>query len=40
MILYFEFEDRRVKADVQWPKEDEPINVHVTDPQLKKGTAF
>ncbi|WP_207493233.1 hypothetical protein [Aridibaculum aurantiacum] len=31
MILYFEFEDRRVKANVDWPKSDEPIAVHLTD---------
>ena len=36
MILYFEFEDRRVKADVLWPKDDEPIAVHLTDPQMKR----
>jgi hypothetical protein len=34
MILYFEFEDRRVKADVKWPKDDESIAVHITDKQL------
>lgn len=36
MILYFEFEDRRAKADVLWPKDDEPIAVHLTDPHLRK----
>jgi hypothetical protein len=36
MLLYFEFEDRRVNADVAWSKNDGPIIVHITDPQLAK----
>jgi hypothetical protein len=31
MILYFEYDNRRVKANVDWPKDDEPISVHLTD---------
>ena len=34
MTLYFEFEDRKVMADVQWPKRDEPIVVQLTDPRM------
>jgi hypothetical protein len=34
MILYFEFDERRVKAEVNWPKGRGTISVHVTDPQL------
>ncbi len=36
MVLYFEFEDRRVMADVQWADDEAPIAVHLTDPQLKR----
>lgn len=36
MILYFEYDNRRVKANVDWPKNDEPIAVHLTDPQMIK----
>jgi hypothetical protein len=31
MILYFEFEDRKVTANVTWPKSDDPIVVNLTD---------
>lgn len=34
MLLYFEFEGRRVTADVAWPKGDDPIVVHLADPQM------
>lgn len=34
MILYFEFEDRKVTAIVTWPKDDEPIIVNLTDNHL------
>lgn len=34
MILYFEYDNRRVKANVDWPKNDEPIAVHITDPAM------
>lgn len=34
MILYFEFEDRPVQAEVLWPKNGEDIEVHLTDSQL------
>jgi hypothetical protein len=36
MILYFEFDERRRKADVKWPKHDEPIAVHINDKELAK----
>jgi len=36
MLLYFEFEERRVKADVTWPKGKGSISVHVTDPDLAR----
>jgi len=36
MILYFEFEEKRRKADVKWPKDDEPIAVHLNDRELAK----
>ncbi len=34
MILYFEFEERRVKAEVTWPKNGGTITVHITDTEL------
>ncbi len=34
MILYFEFEEKRRKAEVMWPKNDEDIVVHITDPEI------
>jgi hypothetical protein len=34
MILYFEFDDRRIKADVTWPRGRGPISVHITDARL------
>lgn len=34
MLLYFEFEEKRRKAEVTWPKNDENIIVHITDPEL------
>ncbi len=36
MLLYFEFEGRRVVADVEWPKGDDPIVVHLTDAKMVK----
>jgi hypothetical protein len=36
MLLYFEFEERRVKADVTWPKDKGSITVHVTDAELAR----
>ncbi|MDQ6814947.1 MAG: hypothetical protein M3040_14520 [Bacteroidota bacterium] len=36
MLLYFEFEEKRRKADVQWPKHNGNIVVHVTDKELIK----
>lgn len=34
MLLYFEFEERRVKAEVTWPKNKGTITVHLTDKNL------
>lgn len=36
MLLYFEFEEKRRKADVMWPKGEGNIVVHVTDRELAK----
>lgn len=36
MILYFEFEDQRRKAEVNWPKESGSIHVLITDQELAK----
>lgn len=36
MMLYFEFEEKRRKADVMWPKNEGNIIVHVTDKELAK----
>ena len=36
MLLYFEFEEKRRKADVTWPKNNDTIIVHVTDRELIK----
>lgn len=36
MLLYFEFDDRRVKAEVAWPKKSGTITVHITDPRLAR----
>ncbi|MDB5245881.1 MAG: hypothetical protein JWQ40_275 [Segetibacter sp.] len=36
MILYFEFEEKRRKAEVTWPRNDENIIVHITDPDIAK----
>jgi len=37
MILYFEFEDKRRKAEVIWPKNNnDNIIVHITDRELSK----
>ncbi|MCW3111861.1 MAG: hypothetical protein JWR18_257 [Segetibacter sp.] len=36
MLLYFEFEDKRRKADVTWPRNGGNIIVHVTDRELAK----
>ena len=37
VILYFEFEEKRRKADVKWPKDDEPVVVQLTDKELSKS---
>lgn len=34
MILYFEFEDKKRKAEVQWPNEAGTVNVELTDYEL------
>jgi hypothetical protein len=34
MLLYFEFEERRVKAEVTWPKNRGTITVHIIDRQI------
>ena len=34
MILYFEFEEQRRKAEVQWPRGTGTINVALTDYEL------
>jgi hypothetical protein len=34
MLLYFEFEGQRHKANVSWPKNDDNITVHLTDKEL------
>ncbi|HEX8279448.1 MAG TPA: hypothetical protein VF540_12165 [Segetibacter sp.] len=34
MILYFEFEGRRRKAEVVWPKQGGSITVYLTDKEL------
>lgn len=36
MLLYFEFEEKRRKADVMWPKNNGDIVVHVADKELAK----
>jgi TonB family protein len=36
MILYFEFEDRKVTANVTWPKNDDPIVVNLTDKRMAR----
>ena len=36
MILYFEFEGKRRKAEVTWPKNRESIVVQLTDADLAK----
>ena len=36
MLLYFEFEEKRRKADVLWPKNKGNIVVHVNDKELAK----
>jgi hypothetical protein len=34
MTLYFEFDGRRVMAEVNWPKSKGSISVHITDAEL------
>ena len=34
MLLYFDFEDKRRKADLVWPNGDEAIIVHIADKGL------
>jgi hypothetical protein len=36
MMLYFEFEEKRRKAEVEWPKNNANIVVHVNDMELAK----
>ncbi|HEX8462740.1 MAG TPA: hypothetical protein VF623_14990 [Segetibacter sp.] len=36
MLLYFEFEEKRRKADVTWPKKGRDIVVHITDNEIAK----
>jgi hypothetical protein len=36
MLLYFEFEDRRSHAEVTWPKNGDPIVVHLSDKRITK----
>jgi hypothetical protein len=34
MLLYFEFEDKRRRAEVTWPKADESIVAHILEKEL------
>lgn len=36
MLLYFEFEEKRRKADVIWPKNKGNIIVHITDKEIAR----
>ena len=36
MNLYFEFEERRVTAAVDWPKDGHTITVHLNDARLTR----
>ncbi len=36
MLLYFEFEEKRRKADVVWSKDQGNIIVHITDKELAR----
>jgi hypothetical protein len=36
MLLYFEFEGRRTNAEVTWPKDGDPVVVHLTDKKLTR----
>lgn len=36
MILYFEFEGKRRKAEVQWPQNAGSINIQLTDADLAR----
>jgi hypothetical protein len=36
MLLYFEFDQRRAKAEVTWPKQGGTIIVHLTDARMVK----
>lgn len=36
MLLYFEYEEKRCKADVTWQKNGESIIVHLADTELAK----
>jgi hypothetical protein len=36
MLLYFEYEEKRRKADVVWPKTDGNIAVHIADSDLAR----
>lgn len=37
MLLYFEFEEKRRKAELVWPKNEENMIVHLTDKELVKN---
>lgn len=37
MVIYFEFEDRKINADVQWPQDGGTITVHLTDKRVVKN---
>ena len=36
MLLYFEFEEKRRKADVIWPKNNGDVLVHINDKELAR----
>ncbi len=36
MILYYEFENRRMNAEVNWPKDADIIQVQLTDKRLTR----
>ncbi len=36
MLIYFEFEEKRRKADLHWPKSEEKIVVHLIEPEMIK----
>ncbi len=34
MLIYFEFEEKRRKADLHWPKSEEKIVIHLIEPEM------